>query len=400
MTSRPRWRMAVAAAVGAVLLITSTAGAQTRVVLPEGTVLTVRTQTILDSSTARVGDTFVTTVTDTVRVDGFPVIPEGSRIQGVVTFVQPADRRRSGVLGVDFDRITLAGGSSVAIDGKLTSTDAAERRQIEAQGGEVVLVGGRGGVGAAIASGSGTTDDPISGFLGALGALLSEGSNVRVPAGTALAVQLEQGLALNVRGAQTRVVDAFTIYTSGDMVRAAQQELRELGYYRGAINGQLTEATQVALFEYQIDQGILATGNLDGRTAQKLGLSVAGSLATLTPQEATLLRRSADALVGRYRSALGIATNGRLNPRRSYSAAELELWFALGAFAQNAALYEQIVSSSGNIEGAAMAGEALVAAAERVDTARAQTQPPTRVASAWDTIRREIGTIQPEYLGP
>lgn len=406
MTGRPEWitraRFRVmGVAVAAVLLCASTLDAQTRVILPEGTVLTVRTQNIIDSRTANVGDVFETAVTDPVSVDGFTVIPANSRIHGVVTFVQPADRRRSGVVGVDFDRLTVPGGRSVSIDGKLTSTDAAERRQIEAQAGEVVLVGGRGGIGAAIASGRGDTNDPLSSFLGALGGLLSEGSDVRVPAGTTLAVQLEQGLALTVQGAaRTRVVDAFTIYTSSDMIRAAQQELKTRGYYRGPINGQLTDATQVALFEFQIDEGILATGNLDGRTAQQLGLSVSGSLAALTPQEASLVRRSAEAVAARYRDTIQITTTGRLNPRRAYSAAELELWFALGAFAHNAALYEQVVKSSGNVEGTALAGEALVAAAERVDAARAQARPPTRVASAWDNIRQELSTIEPEYLGP
>src|SRR4051812_35612609 len=119
-----------------------------RAMLPEGTVIIVRTTAPLESATARVGQTFETTVAEDVGVDNFTVIPAGSRIRGMVTFAQPADRQRSGVIEVDFDRLTLPGGAVQALSGKLTSTDAAERRQIDSDpNARVVLVGGRGGVG-------------------------------------------------------------------------------------------------------------------------------------------------------------------------------------------------------------------------------------------------------------
>src|SRR5688572_16985023 len=280
--------------------------AQTRIVLPEGTVIIVRTSSPLESATAKTGQTFETVVVDTVRVENYTVIPAGSRIRGVVTFAQPADRQRSGVIQVNFDRLTLPDGQAYSLSGKLTSTDAAERRQIESDpNARVVLVGGRGGVGAAIA-GAGSERSPASGILAALGSLLSEARDVRVPAGTPLAVQLEQGLVLSRRGTARRP-DAFTIYTAADRIRAAQNALAQQNYYRGAVNGQLDEATQRALFEFQIDKGIIATGNLDGRTAQVLGLTATADVADaaiLSPEEASLLRRGAQSLVGRYRQDL------------------------------------------------------------------------------------------------
>ena len=385
-------------AIAWTLVSVSVIDAQTRVVLPEGTVILVRTETVLDSSTAREGQTFETTVTDAVSVDGFAVIPAGSTIQGVVVAVESADQQQSGVMAIEFNRLILPDGTSYPIDGRLTSTDPAERRQIEADpDARVVLVGGRGGIGAAIA-GAGSESDPVSGILGALGTLLSQGRDVRVPARTQLAVQLQQGLTLRVRG-QAAAGDAFTIYTSTELIRAAQQELARRDYYRGSATGRLDEATQRALFEFQIDQGILATGNLDGRTAQALGLSAAGGAAGLSSQEAGLLRRSAQALVGRYRSELGIATTGRLSSRRSYTAAELELWFALSAFADNASLYEQVVGSPRNVEGATLAGEALIAAAERVDAALRPAAPSARVSRAWETIRTTLADVDPDYAG-
>src|ERR687896_2287276 len=354
--------------------------AQTRLVLPEGTVIIVRTSSALESATAKAGQTFETVVVDTVRVENYTVIPAGSRIRGVVTFAQPADRQRSGVIEVNFDRLTLPDGRVHSLNGKLTSTDAAERRQIESDpNARVVLVGGRGGVGAAIA-GAGSERSPASGILAALGNMLSEGRDVRVAAGTPLAVQLEQGLVLSRRGA-ARVPDAFTIYTAADRIRAAQQALAQQNYYRGPINGRLDDATQRALFEFQIDKNIIATGNLDGRTAQALGITTTAdaSAAILSPEEASIVRRAAQALVGRFREDLGISAGGRLDARRTYPESDVELLFTLSAFADNASLYEQLIRVSGNVEGSAQAGQALVGAARRVDAALQRGGPSQQI---------------------
>jgi len=370
-----------------------------RLVLPEGSVIIVRTSSDLASSTAKNGETFETVVVDTVRVENYTVIPAGSRIRGVVTFAQAADRQRSGVIQVNFDRLTLPDGKAYPLTAKLTSTDAAERRQIESDpNARVVLVGARGGVGAAIA-GAGSERGPATGIFQALGNLLSEGRDVRVPAGTPLAVQLEQGLALSRRGS-LRGADAFTIYTAAERVRAAQQALARQNYYRGAVNGQLDDATQRALFEFQIDKGIMATGNLDGRTAQALGLTSSPDAATVTVlslEEAALLRRGAQALVGRHRQDTGISTTGRLDARRAYAEGDLELWFALSAFADNASLYEQLVRVSGNVDGSAMAGKALVAAARRVDAGLQRAQTSAQIQSSWSSIRLQLAELDPTY---
>jgi hypothetical protein len=382
-------------------LAVSGLSAQARLVLPAGSVIIVRTSTPLESSTAKVGQYFETVVADTVSMDNYTVIPSGSRIRGVVTFAQPADRQRSGVIEVNFDRLALPDGRVYTLSGKLTSTDPAERRQIESDpNARVVLVGGRGGVGATIA-GAGSENSPASGILAALGNILSQARDVRVPAGTALAVQLEQGLVLSGRGGR-RANDAYTIYTSADRIRAAQQALAQQNYYRGAINGQLDDATQRALFEFQVDKGIIATGNLDGRTAQALGISATGAgggvnFAVLSPEEASLVRRSAQALVGRQRQEMAVSTTGRLDSRRAYAEGDVELWFALSAFADNASLYEQLVRVSGNVEGSGSAGKALIAAARRVDSALQGARPSSQIRSAWSSIRGQLAKLDPTY---
>jgi peptidoglycan hydrolase-like protein with peptidoglycan-binding domain len=380
------------------LVVATGLSAQARVVLPEGTVIIVRTSTPLESASAKAGQTFETVVIDTVRVENYTVIPAGSRIRGVVTFAQPAGRERSGVIEVRFDRLTLPDGRAESLSGKLTSTDAAERRQIESDpNARVVLVGGRGGVGAAIA-GAGSERSPASGILGALGNLLSEGRDVAVPAGTTLAIQLEQGLVLRSRGA-ARAPDAFTIYTSADRIRAAQRALAQQNYYRGTATGQLDDATQRALFNFQIDKGIIATGNLDGRTAQALGITetATADAALLSPEEASLVRRGAQALVGRLRQDVGISASGRLDARRAYAESDLEVWFALSAFADNASLYEQLVRVSGNVEGSAHAGKALIAAARRVDAALQRARTSAQTQDAWSSIRAQLAELDPSY---
>lgn len=378
------------------------ARAQGQRTLPEGTVVLVQTQQPLDSRTARTGQTFDTDVIDTVGADGYTLIPRGSRIRGVVTYAQAATRNQSGVIQVTFDRITLTDGSAYSMSARLTSTDAAERRQIDADpNARVVLYGPRGGLGAAIA-GAGSSNSPASGILGALGGLLSEGRDVQLAAGTTLAVQLQQPLTLRTRGIASEM-NQSSVFTASDRVRAAQRELARLNYYRGSATGRLDDATQRALVDYQIDQGITATGNLDWRTARSLGLvtnAVGGEVALktmLSPSEAASLRRTAQALTARERNDLSIAGSGAMSSRHPYAAGDIELWFALSAFADNASVYEQIVTSPSNNDGASAAGRALISAARRVDAALAQTNASNQVRSAWNTVRQQLGTIASDY---
>jgi putative peptidoglycan binding protein len=390
------------------LFAVSGLSAQTRLTLPEGSVIIVRTATPLQSASAQAGQSFTTYVNDTIRLDNYTVIPSGSRIRGMISYVKPATRSESGVIDVNFDRLTLPDGTAYPIVAKLTSTDANERQQIESSDNpHVVLVGGRGGIGAAIA-GAGTSSAP-SGILAALGGLLSTGSNVSVPSGTRLAVQLEQPLTLRARGA-ARAADMYTIYTAADRISAAQQALAAQNYYHGSVNGVLDDATRRALFDYQLAKGITATGNLDWRTARSLGITTTGTVngsiggnvgsnygAVLSLNQATTLRRNALMLVTRERQDLSVSGVAQVNARRAYANGDVDLWFALSAFADNASLYEQLVQGGGNTDAAALAGRALINAARRVDTAIQTARPSSSVQSEWSTIRRQLGMIDSSY---
>jgi len=388
------WSVALLLGIGSVAPA-QLAPAQSRIVLPAGSVILVRTASPLQSATAKVGETFETTVDEGVGVDEYTIIPAGSRIRGQITVARPATRQQSGVIEVVFDQLRLPDGTSIPITGKLTSTDTAERRQIEADAnGRVVLVGGRGGIGAAIAgAGSGRSANNI---FAALGGLLSEGRDVNVPAGTPLAVEIERAVALRGRG-RLRGAEASTIYTAPERIRAAQQALAQREYYRGSANGQLDNATRRALFEFQIDQGFNGTGNLDGRTARALGMSLAGAGgvtgATLSADAASALRRDAQALVSRLRAELGSTGVGQLRASRAYAQGDLDVWFALSAFADNASIYEQIVRNGGNPDAAVLAGRALVGAANRVDAAAQSARLSAQLQGAWTTLRRQLAPL-------
>lgn len=373
----------------------SAASAQSRVVLPAGSVIIVRTTAALQSATAKSGQTFETNVEGSVGVDEFTVIPAGSKIRGVVSLATPATRQQSGVIEVVFDRLVLPNGSSFPIEGKLTSTDSAERRQIESDpNARVVLVGERGGIGGAIA-GAGTGKS-ANNIFAALGSLLSEGRDVNVAAGTQLAVELVNSVTLR-GGGRLRGSEGSTIYTASERVRAAQEALSRLNYYRGSATGQLDDATRTALFQFQVDRGLSATGNLDGRTAQALGLQlgVGGGLSgsTLSVAEASAVRRDAQSLVARFRSELAASGVGRLDATRAYAQSDLDLWFALSAFADNASIYEQIVTNGGNRDAAVLAGRSLAGAARRVDSAMQTARTSGQLQSSWANLRRQLVTI-------
>jgi hypothetical protein len=116
--------------------------------------------------------------------------------------------------------------------------------------------------------------------------------------------------------------------------------------------------------------------------------------AALSAEEASMVRRDAQSLVARDRSELGIASDGRLQPSRVYAQGDLDLWFALSAFADNAVMYEQIVRNGGNRDAAVLAGRALVGAMRRVDTAMQNARVSTQVQNAWAGVRRQLSTIE------
>jgi hypothetical protein len=119
----------------------------------------------------------------------------------------------------------------------------------------------------------------------------------------------------------------------------------------------------------------------------------------LSASQAAAVRRDAQYVLTRLRTDLGASAVGRLDQSRAYSQADLDLWFALSAFADNASIYEQIAASGGNRDAAVLAGRSLAAAARRVDTAMQNTRASAQTQNAWAAVRRQITSIDSSAQG-
>lgn len=64
--------------------------------------------------------------------------------------------------------------------------------------------------------------------------------------------------------------------TGGATIRAVQQQLNARGFGAGPVDGVIGERTQVAIREFQARQGLPATGRLDARTVEALGVRAQG----------------------------------------------------------------------------------------------------------------------------
>jgi hypothetical protein len=180
-------------------------------VLPEGAVLILQMETRLDSGSSRTSDRFMARVAAPVMdTAGKTLIPTGSTVEGHVASVTPAQsRRRSGIIAVSFDKLTLPDGRGFALQGMLTSTDPQQRRQIDEEGTveggsttkrSVVFIGGGAASGAVIGAitGGAAIGAGVGAAAGAVGALLAKGKEAVVEPGTRIGLQLTRPLDLSL----------------------------------------------------------------------------------------------------------------------------------------------------------------------------------------------------------
>ena len=179
-------------------------------------VIRVRMNQTITSASARVGDTFTTTVVDPVYGSGVEIIPAGSIIVGRVTQVTRAARKsKAGTLGVQFISLRLPNGMTRALNGSLTSVSG-DTETYDNEGGvtggsamkrNVVFIGGGAAAGALIGAIAGGGKGAgigagVGAGLGVAGAYFSKGKEAVVKPGTEFGVILNQSLSLpaaNVR---------------------------------------------------------------------------------------------------------------------------------------------------------------------------------------------------------
>ena len=164
------------------------------VVIPDGTVLTVRLDSAVGSKSSEAGDRFSASVAEPVEVDGAVVIPKGAEALGVVHEAVPAGRIKGGSkLRISLDRVTIAGkrynieSTSVEQAGK----GRGKRTAAMGGGGAAVgaLIGGLtgGGKGAAIGA-------LVGGGAGTAGAAYTGNRDIELPAETALSFKLTEAV--------------------------------------------------------------------------------------------------------------------------------------------------------------------------------------------------------------
>lgn len=142
--------------------------APARIAIPKGTPVHVRLDQTVDTRNNRAGDVVQATLYQPVMVGGRMVLPVGTRFRGHVTNADSSGRLKGrAYIGVTLDSFYLHGRSYPVMT---TSADRASRSHKKRNG---LLIGGGGGVGAALGAVAG----------GGVGALV--GAGVGAAAGTA-----------------------------------------------------------------------------------------------------------------------------------------------------------------------------------------------------------------------
>jgi hypothetical protein len=166
------------------------------IVVPAGTVLTVRTGQALSSKSSQTGQTFLATLAQPVSVKGRSALTAGSTVSGtVVTAKAKGKIKGEGQLDLSLTSISVSGHTYQIQTNVLSSTAKGKgKRTAATTGGGAAggaLIGGiaGGGKGAAIGAGVGAA----AGFIG--GALTGN-KQIEIPTESALSFTLAQPLTL------------------------------------------------------------------------------------------------------------------------------------------------------------------------------------------------------------
>ena len=166
------------------------------IVVPAGTVLTVRTGQALSSKDSQSGQTFLAKLAQPISVQGRPALSAGSTLSGtVVTAKTKGKIKGEGQLDLALTSISVGGHTYQIQTSVLSSTTKGKgKRTAATTGGGAAggaLIGGiaGGGKGAAIGAGVGA----VGGFVG--GALTGN-KQIEIPAESALSFTLAQPLTL------------------------------------------------------------------------------------------------------------------------------------------------------------------------------------------------------------
>jgi len=163
-------------------------------VVPAGQELDVRLGTALSSKTATVEQRFEATTVADLTQNGNVLIPAVSRVRGVVSAVDPADRvHRAGSLTLSFDELSVRGRTYPV---RAMATNVFESGGIREEGGTAGVGAGAGAIVGGIIGGlKGAILGAVIGAGGAIAA--TEGKDIDLPAGSIIRIRLDQ--PVNIR---------------------------------------------------------------------------------------------------------------------------------------------------------------------------------------------------------
>jgi hypothetical protein len=166
------------------------------IVVPAGTMLTVRLGEALGSKTSQAGQTFSATLAQPVEVDGKTVIPSGASASGVVVDAKPLGRFKGAAsLQVKLTSITVNGSEHPIETSSVVRTEKGKGKRTAA------MIGGGAGLGALVGAlaggGKGAAIGAAAGAgAGTAGTAFTGNKDIVLPAESALSFKLEQPLEL------------------------------------------------------------------------------------------------------------------------------------------------------------------------------------------------------------
>ena len=166
------------------------------IVLPAGTVLTVRLGQAVGSKISQPGQSFTATLAQAVQVEGKDAIPAGASASGTVVDAKPLGRFKGGAsLQLKLVSINVKGSDQPIETSSVVRTESGKGKRT------AVLAGGGAGVGALIGGLAGGGKGAVIGALagggaGTGGAAFTGNKDIVLPAESALSFKLEQPLEI------------------------------------------------------------------------------------------------------------------------------------------------------------------------------------------------------------
>lgn len=193
-------------------------------VVAAGTKLQASLKNTLDSGSTQPGESVEATLGSPIYSGGVEVVPAGSKLVGQVTNVVSAKRFKFGANGkidirftqietpdgrrvplsasIDDTQLRLTGGTTAGRVGKglvTTGVGAAGGAALGTALGAIVGATGRGQVGRSTGMGA-VFGTALGGGVGAVGAVVRKGSEITIPAGSNLPIQLDESMQITAAG--------------------------------------------------------------------------------------------------------------------------------------------------------------------------------------------------------